>query len=171
MTICHLEKNQINNVSKKPSPPTRSMIIPHADAQTGSTPSTGEVARQVTTPISETTEYILPPVDPSLSIKQEDMPPVVKVEANQVEKGEGDIPVCGLCQKSFASVSGRNLHIRTLHEGERYACQVCDKLFNRKDRLNQHISHVPRVRNRTTVLNVVKTLHRKLILDNTSFFV
>ena len=92
----------------------------------------------------------------------------VKVEANQVEKGKGDIPVCGLCRKCFATVSARNLHIRTLHEGERYACQVCDKLFNRKDRLNQHISHVPRVRNRTTVLNVVKTSHIGVILDNIS---
>ena len=73
------------------------------------------------------------------SIKQEDMTVSVKVEANQVEKGKGDIPVCGLCRKCFATVSARNLHIRTLHEGECHACQGCDKVFTRKGSLNQHI--------------------------------
>ena len=63
----------------------------------------------------------------------------VKVEANQVEKGKGTIPVCGLCRKCFATVSGRNRHIRTLHEGARHACQVCAKLFTQKSYLNQHI--------------------------------
>ena len=36
---------------------------------------------------------------------------VVKVEATQVEKGKGTIPVCELCRKCFATVSGRNRHI------------------------------------------------------------
>ena len=65
----------------------------------------------------------------------------VKVEASRVEKGEGDIPVCELCRKCFATVSGRNRH-RRLHEGERHACQVCTSLFNRKDSLNEHIKSV-----------------------------
>ena len=72
----------------------------------------------------------------------EDMMATVKVEAIRVEKGEGAIPVCGLCRQCFATVSGRNRHIRTLHEGERHACQVCDKLFNQKSYLNNHIRAV-----------------------------
>ena len=67
----------------------------------GPTPTKGEEAQQVTTPITETAEYILPHVDPNFSIKQEDMSATVKVEATQVEKGVGGRTVCGLCRKSF----------------------------------------------------------------------
>ena len=70
----------------------------------------------------------------------------VKLEANQVEKGKGDIPVCGLCRQCFTTVGGRNRHIRTLHEGEYHACQGCDKVFNHKTDLNRHIRPGPRAR-------------------------
>ena len=96
-------------------------------------------ARQATPSITATIESVLPHVDPSLTIKQEDE---VKVEASQVEKGKGDIPVCGLCRKCFATVGNRNLHIRTLHEGERHACQGCDRVFSYRGALKRHIQSV-----------------------------
>ena len=77
-----------------------------AGAQTGSTPITGEETQQATPPITETTKYILQPVDPSLKIKQEDMTDAVKTETNQVEQGEGDIPVCGVCRKYLLLLVG-----------------------------------------------------------------
>ena len=79
-----------------------------AYVQTKSTPTTSEEDQQVTPLMSKTTEYILPDVDPNLSMKKE---VEVKVETNQVEQGEGDIPVSGVRRQCFATVSGRNRHI------------------------------------------------------------
>ena len=64
-----------------------------AYVQTKSTPPTSEEDQQVTPLIPDTTEYILPDVDPNLSMKKE---VDVKVETSQVPKGEGDNPGCGL---------------------------------------------------------------------------
>ena len=54
----------------------------------------------------------------------------------------GEDPECGECRKSFATVSGRNLHGRPRYGSARYPCQVCDKVFNRKCHLSQHIKSV-----------------------------
>ena len=81
-------------------------------AQTVSTIVTED--QQVTPLIPDTTEYILPDVDPNLSMKKE---VEVKVEASQVTQGEGDTPMCGERWQCFATMGSRNLHIRTLHGG------------------------------------------------------
>ena len=115
-----------------------------AYAQTVSTPPTSEEDQQDTPLTPGTTEYLLPDVDPSLSMKKEAMEGEVKVEENQVEQGVGSRPACGKWRKCFASVGDRNIHVRRVHGCERYVCQcqVCDKLFTQKSSLNHHIKSV-----------------------------
>ena len=58
------------------------------------------------------------------------------------EYHSGAVPECSGCRKSFATVSARNLHVRPRYGGGRYPCQGCDKVFNRKCHLSQHIKSV-----------------------------
>ena len=102
-------------------------------AQTVPTPPTSEEDQQVPPSIPMTTEYILPDVDPSLSMKTE---VEVKIEPNQGVSGRYE---CGECQKSFTTAGSRKFHIRTLHGGASYTCQTCANVFNRKDNLRHNI--------------------------------
>ena len=56
----------------------------------------------------------------------------------------GEAPECSWCRQSFATVSVQNLHVRPRYGGGRYpcTCQGCDKVFNRKCHLSQHIKSV-----------------------------
>ena len=103
-------------------------------AQTVSTIVTED--QQVTPLMSKPPEYILPDVDPNLSMKKE---VEVKVETSQVTQGEGDTPGCGLRRQCFAAMGSRKLNIRPRHEGELHTSQDCDKLYTQKVDLKRYI--------------------------------
>ena len=51
--------------------------------------------------------------------------------------------ICRTCAKGFASRSGLNRHIRTIHKfRELHACEDCGKTFGRKDNLSQHCTRL-----------------------------
>ena len=97
--------------------------------------------RQVTPSVNATIESVLPHVDPSLTIKQED---TVKVEERSLAKGEN--PECRVWRGSFTTVGNWNPHITNiisrLHEGTSYTCQVCDRVFSYRGALKRHIQSV-----------------------------
>ena len=113
-------------------------------AQTVPTPPTIEEDQQGTPLIPVTTEYMLPDVDPRLSMKKV---VEVKVETSRVEQGEGDTPVRGVSRQYFTTTIGNwNPHItniiRSLHEDNNHVCQVCTKVFKHKSDLRRHIKSV-----------------------------
>lgn len=49
--------------------------------------------------------------------------------------------VCPICEQQFSTAGSAKRHATALHGNVRYACQICQKVFNRKDILKHHLQH------------------------------
>lgn len=59
--------------------------------------------------------------------------PVVQTGGINIRK----IP-CGHCEKNFGSLFALKRHVRIVHEGKRYTCELCHENFTRKLKLDTH---------------------------------
>ena len=46
--------------------------------------------------------------------------------------------ICKYCGKKFVQREGMSCHIKTIHEGIRYQCDLCEKSFSQLPNLKAH---------------------------------
>ena len=49
---------------------------------------------------------------------------------------------CTICDKTYANISNRNQHIKTVHQKNKSKCEVCDALFSSNSNLKIHFQAV-----------------------------
>ena len=58
-------------------------------------------------------------------------------EEEDHKEDQADRPTCNMCGKSYSRADTLKRHIKTKHEGKGFACQVCHKLYDRLDLLQE----------------------------------
>ena len=70
---------------------------------------------------------------------------------------------CPHCGKSFKEKFNLNKHVRSVHEKRRYTCRECDAIFNRNDKLVEHVSGVHQRRFHCDECYAYFRVHRNLL--------
>ena len=55
---------------------------------------------------------------------------------------EGKTYQCQLCEQKFTQKGSLNTHIKSIHEGKTYHCQHCEQRFTQKGNLSTHIKYI-----------------------------
>lgn len=57
----------------------------------------------------------------------------------QVQHAKRTVHSCGVCQKTFSSLTGLKQHRITHTSERRYKCNICERVFKRRNGLSQHV--------------------------------
>jgi len=64
-------------------------------------------------------------------------------EAQNVKKKKSKNILCKICNQKYFSRATLNLHINSVHEGERpFPCQLCEARFSQESTLKKHVASV-----------------------------
>ncbi len=64
---------------------------------------------------------------------------------NMADSAHSPIWECHICDKTFATNSGKNKHVRIKHEGIRFTYAGCNKSYTSKRNLERHLINATRV--------------------------
>ncbi|XP_041369170.1 uncharacterized protein LOC121383300 isoform X6 [Gigantopelta aegis] len=77
------------------------------------------------------------------------------------------LSVCGICHKTFTDPRNFRRHQRSIHEKQKYPCDLCGRVFNRKDILFQHLrSNIHRISDGISEKQFSSTEQKDNILDD-----
>ena len=69
---------------------------------------------------------------------------------------------CNKCSSSFTRKGGLEVHVKTIHEGQRFKCELCDHTTTQKIHLNFHIRYVHlKIKDQSCTLCEYKTMDKK----------